>query len=166
MNSLPSIDLSVSERLQNDPEFRQDFFIAESSAKIAQQLINLRKRRTLNQTQLAEKLETGQSAISRVESADYLNWSFATLRRFAAALDARIRVVIEASEDVLPEYEEATQCVTETESDDTAAGSAANYPSGDMQWPSLKKTKISPRPPAGAANAGQMDIPQLSNLPI
>ncbi len=104
MDSLPSIDLSVFERLKNDPEFRQKFFLAESSAKIAQQLINLRKRRKLNQTQVAEKIETGQPAISRVESADYCNWSFNTLRKLAAAMDARIRVLIEPAEDVLSEY--------------------------------------------------------------
>src|ERR1700729_2683224 len=115
MNSLPSIDLGVFERLKKDPAFRQKFFIAESSAKIAQQLIGLRKKRTLNQTQLAKKLKTGQPAISRVESADYLNWSFTTLRKFAAALDARIQVIIQAAEDVLPEYEEVAAHETDTE---------------------------------------------------
>jgi transcriptional regulator with XRE-family HTH domain len=127
MNSLPSIDLSVIEQLKKDSGFRQKFFIAESSAKIAQQLINLRKRRTLNQTQLAKKLKTGQPAISRVESADYLNWSFATLRKFAAALDARIRVVIEASEDVLPQYEDVAEQPQElTEPAKKRAASAAS----------------------------------------
>ncbi len=104
--SLPSIDLSVSQRLKTDKKFRQRFFLAEASAKIAQQLIALRTRRELNQTQVAKKLETRQPAISRVESADYRNWSFNTLRKLAEAMDARIRVVIEPAEDVLHEYEE------------------------------------------------------------
>ncbi len=51
-------------------------------------------------------LSTGQPAISRVESADYQNWSFNTLRRIAEAMDARIRVIIEPAEDVLAEYDE------------------------------------------------------------
>lgn len=105
MNSLPSIDLKVAARLKADKNFRQRYFLAESSAKIAQQLINLRKRRKLNQQQIAETLETSQPVISRVESADYQNWSFNTLRRLAEALDARLRVVIEPSEDVLWEYD-------------------------------------------------------------
>src|SRR5216684_4821056 len=104
--SLPSIDLSVSQRLKTDKKFRQRFFLAEASAKIAQQLIALQTRRELNQTQVAKKLETRQPAISRVESADYRNWSFNTLRKLAEAMDARIRVVIEPAEDVLHEYEE------------------------------------------------------------
>jgi transcriptional regulator with XRE-family HTH domain len=105
MTSLPSIDLDVAGRLRADEEFRQAYFIAESSGMIARQLIRLRKRRGLSQTDVAKQLETRQPAISRVESADYRNWSFNTLRRLAEAMDARIRVIIEPSEDVLGEYE-------------------------------------------------------------
>jgi transcriptional regulator with XRE-family HTH domain len=101
----PSIDLNVSEKLKRDPEFRQRFFVAESSAEIARQLIALRKRRGLSQVQLAEKLGTQQPAISRVESADYRNWSYNTLRKEAEVLDARLRVLIEPAEDILKEYE-------------------------------------------------------------
>jgi len=103
MNSPLSIDLDISERLE-DKEFRQSFFLAESSAKIAQQLIRLRKRRVLTQAQVAALAGTKQPAVSRAERADYQNWSFSALRSLADALDARLRVTIEASEDVLWEY--------------------------------------------------------------
>jgi transcriptional regulator with XRE-family HTH domain len=103
-DSLPSIDLDLPQKLE-DREYRQAFFLAESSALIAKQLIALRKRRGLNQTQVAEALETGQPAISRVERADYRNWSFNTLRRLADAMDARLRVIIQPAEDVISEYE-------------------------------------------------------------
>jgi transcriptional regulator with XRE-family HTH domain len=106
MNYLPSIDLDIVERLRDDVEFRQAYFLAESSGMIARQLIKLRKRRGLSQTEIAEQLDTRQPAISRVESADYRNWSFNTLRRLAEAMDARLRVIIEPSEDILSEYEE------------------------------------------------------------
>jgi transcriptional regulator with XRE-family HTH domain len=102
---LPSIDLGISKKLRSDRAYRKAFFLAESSALIAKQLIELRKRRGLNQAQVAEALGTGQPAISRVERADYRNWSFNTLRRLADAMDARLRVIIEPSEDVLREYE-------------------------------------------------------------
>lgn len=104
-SQLPSIDLGLAKKLK-DKNYRQSFFLAESSALIAKQLIALRKRRGLNQTQVAETIGTGQPAISRVERADYRNWSFNTLRKLAEAMDARIRVYIEPSEDVLSEYEE------------------------------------------------------------
>lgn len=159
MNSLPSIDLSVGERLKKDPAFRQRFFIAKSSAKIAQQLIGLRKRRALNQTQLAKKLKTGQPAISRVESADYLNWSFATLRKFAAALDARIQVIIRPSEDVLPEYEEAAAQETDkAKSSSAAAKSAADFPP--------LKAQNREMPEHGAATADPPRRPLLQSLPF
>jgi transcriptional regulator with XRE-family HTH domain len=163
MNSLPSIDLGVSERLQNDPVFRQNFFIAESSAKIARQLIDLRKRRTLNQTQLAEKLKTGQPAISRVESADYLNWSFATLRKFAAALDARIQVIIQASEDVLPEYEDATE---HCEEENNIAGSAIDYRARDAQQDEDLGPPKPIKAPQGAAHANPPRREQLASAPF
>lgn len=98
-----SIDLNLEARLR-DRDYRQRFFLAEASAKIAAQLIALRKRRGKNQSELAKIIGTGQSAISRVEQADYQNWSFKTLRLIADALDARIRVIIEPSEDILGEY--------------------------------------------------------------
>ena len=106
MTSLPSIDLDVAGRLKTDKEFRQRFFLAESSAMIARQLISLRKRRDMSQEEVAEKLNTKQPAISRVESADYQNWSFKTLQRLAGAMDARLRVIIEPFEDIIQEYEQ------------------------------------------------------------
>lgn len=98
------VNLNLAQKLQNR-EYRQKFFLAESSARIAEQLIALRKRRGLDQTQLAEMIGTQQPAISRVEKADYQNWSFSTLHKIADAQDARIRVSIQPAEDVLKEYE-------------------------------------------------------------
>jgi transcriptional regulator with XRE-family HTH domain len=98
-----SINLDLQTKLK-DREYRRKFFLAESSARIASQIVALRKRRGLNQTQLAELAHTQQPAISRAERADYQNWSFNTLRSIADAMDARIRVIIEAAEDVIGEY--------------------------------------------------------------
>jgi transcriptional regulator with XRE-family HTH domain len=102
------IDLELPRKLK-DRRYRQRFFIAETSAQIARQLIALRKRRDKSQYEVAQMLKTGQPAISRVESATYRNWSFNTLWRLAEAMDARIRVIIEPAEDVLSEYEEAQE---------------------------------------------------------
>lgn len=100
-----SIDLKLSQKLR-DLKYRRKYFLAETSARIAAQLISLRKRRGLNQTELADKIGTQQPAISRIERADYNNWSFSTLRTIAEVLDARIRVFIEPAEDILHEYEQ------------------------------------------------------------
>jgi DNA-binding XRE family transcriptional regulator len=100
------IDLNLPQKLRDDPAYRRRFFWAESSAKIAAQLINLRKRRGLSQTQVAQITKTKQPAISRVEQADYQNWNLNTLRSIAEALNARVRVLIEPFEDILREYDE------------------------------------------------------------
>jgi len=104
--SLPFIDLSVAQRLRDDPDFRQRFFDAESAAFIARQLIELRERRNLSQEDLGEKVGTSQSGVSRVESADYRSWSYNTLRKYANALNGRIRVLIEPFEDIISEYDD------------------------------------------------------------
>ncbi len=99
-----SIDLKLAEKLK-DRDYRRKFFLADCSAGIAAQIIALRKRRGLNQQQVADLIGARQTAISRVEKADYQNWSFNTLRDIADALDARIRVLIEPSEDILRQYD-------------------------------------------------------------
>jgi transcriptional regulator with XRE-family HTH domain len=101
--SLPSIDLELPLKLQ-DPEYRERFFLAEASAEIARQLIALRKRRGLSQTELAALANTHQPAVSRAEQADYHNWSTSALRKLTNAMGGRMRVIIEAWEDVITEY--------------------------------------------------------------
>jgi transcriptional regulator with XRE-family HTH domain len=104
MSDVTSIDLDLPKKLQ-DREYRKRFFLAEASARIAEQIIVLRRKRGLNQKQVAELVGTRQPAISRAESADYHNWSFNTLRGIADALDARIKVLIEPSEEIVHEYD-------------------------------------------------------------
>jgi len=106
------IEINLPAKLQ-DQEYRQKYFLAESSAQLAEQIAALRKLRGLNQTQLAEMVGTKQSAISRAEQADYQNWNFGTVRKMFSALDGRLRVTIEASEDVLSQYEEPKRSATE-----------------------------------------------------
>jgi transcriptional regulator with XRE-family HTH domain len=102
---LPRIELDLVRKLR-DPEYRKRFFLVEASADIARQLIELRKRRRYSQRELADRAGMKQPAISRVERANYQNWSFNTLRRLVEAMDARLRVIIEPWEDILPEYEQ------------------------------------------------------------
>ena len=102
-----SIDLKLRDKLK-DRAYRKRYFLAEGSAHIAEQLIALRKKRKLSQKALADQLNTKQPAISRVESAEYRNWSFNTLLALAEAMDARLRIFIEPAEDVLAQYDSET----------------------------------------------------------
>ena len=58
----------------------------------------------MTQAALAEKCDMKQSALSRLESADYSGWSFKTLRRVAEALDARLQISIEPRMAVIEHY--------------------------------------------------------------
>jgi transcriptional regulator with XRE-family HTH domain len=150
-STLPSIDLDIPANLR-DREYRQAFFLAESSALIAKQLIALRKRRRLNQTDVAKLLDTGQPAISRVERADYRNWSFNTLRRLAEAMDARLRVYIEPAEDVISEYiaEEVEYAA------DRARASAATEPTMDYSQSQLSRSIV-----GSAIRSKSLSLPNL-----
>jgi len=110
-----SIDTDLVEKLR-EREFRQEFLAAETSAKIAEQIIELRKRRDLNQSELAALVGTGQPAISRAERADYDSWSYKALKAIADALDGRLRIIIDAWEDIAHEYEDKNDYVSENRS--------------------------------------------------
>lgn len=59
----------------------------------------------MRQIDLAKKSQMKQSAISRIEQADYSGWTFNTLLRVGEALDARLRITFEPAENVIARYE-------------------------------------------------------------
>jgi transcriptional regulator with XRE-family HTH domain len=63
--------------------------------RIATQIKVLREQQKLSQKDLAEKLGTKQTAISRLESANYSRWSVRVLKRLAKAFDLRLRISFE-----------------------------------------------------------------------
>lgn len=154
MDFVQSIDLKIPEKLR-DEDYRRQFFLAEASAHIARQLVELRKLRGLSQTALAQKIGTKQSGISRVESADYSNWSFNTLRKIAEELDARLRVVIEPAERVLHEYVETGENVRQASSVLDHASQAAGQHAGSSVLAEIGKTQneanFSGKQPRGVA---------------
>jgi predicted XRE-type DNA-binding protein len=59
---------------------------------IAEQVYNLRTQARLSQKELADLVGTTQSAISRLEDADYNGHSLTMLRKVAAALNQHVQV--------------------------------------------------------------------------
>lgn len=82
----------VADRLRNDPELEAEFRDAYERASLGFRIARLRAERGLSQTQLAERVRTTQSVISRYESADYANYNLETLRRLASALGVDLRI--------------------------------------------------------------------------
>jgi transcriptional regulator with XRE-family HTH domain len=64
----------------------------------------LRIERGLTQTKFAELAGMKQSAVSRIEQAEYASWALATLFRAAGALNARWRIILEPCEDAVKEF--------------------------------------------------------------
>lgn len=62
------------------------------NAEVARKIYDLRKEAGLSQRELAEKIGTTQSVISRLEDADYEGHSLKTLSRIAKALNLHITV--------------------------------------------------------------------------
>lgn len=98
-----SIELNIATEL-SDKEFRDAYFRAELEVDIPRQIKALRKLRGLTQKELAEAAHTKQSAISRLETADYGKWGVETLLGLAEALGARMSVVFRPYEEVAAEY--------------------------------------------------------------
>lgn len=105
MKLTSSIDLNLSNKLKKKSYFNK-FFLARARDDIAQQIRDLRNRRDLTQGEFAERAEMKQSAVSRIEQADYAGWNFKTLIRVAEALETRLLIQFIPMEDVIKEYEQ------------------------------------------------------------
>ena len=90
-----NFDLYLEEQLK-DPVFAERFERAGEAWDVALQLVALREKAGLSQKDLARKLKTSQQQISRLESPAYEGHSLSMLRRVARALNAHVRVVLEA----------------------------------------------------------------------
>src|SRR5436189_4688262 len=89
-----NFDLYLEEQLK-DPEFAERFERAGEAWDVALQLTALREEAGVSQKELADRLDTTQQQISRLESPAYEGHSLSMLRRVARALNARVRVVLE-----------------------------------------------------------------------
>ncbi len=106
MALISPIKLNIAKRLREDKKYRERFFRGQTQDEIAMGIRSLREKRKKRQIDLAQESGMKQSAISRIEQADYSGWSFGTLLRVADALDARLRVTLEPAEIVIERYEE------------------------------------------------------------
>jgi transcriptional regulator with XRE-family HTH domain len=106
MATISSVKLNIARKLKDDKDFRKRFFRGQTQDEIAMSIRSLREERKMRQIDLARESRMKQSAISRIEQADYSSWSFNTLLRVADALDARLRVTLEPAEIVIDRYEE------------------------------------------------------------
>jgi DNA-binding XRE family transcriptional regulator len=75
--------------------FKKTYFSELNNLRLSHRITALREKRGLTQAELARRVGTTQAGISRLENANYRNYSLATLGKVAAALGARLKVDFE-----------------------------------------------------------------------
>jgi ribosome-binding protein aMBF1 (putative translation factor) len=81
--------------MMQDSKYRKEFESQEKEFTIARELIKARLRAGLTQQQLAERMETKQSVIARMEAGRPLP-SFRSLEKYAKATQSKIKLSLEA----------------------------------------------------------------------
>ena len=78
--------------VEGKPEMEAMLEEERTNLDVAEQIYILRTQAGFSQAELAEKVGTTASAISRLESADYDGHSMTMLRRIASALNKRVKI--------------------------------------------------------------------------
>lgn len=81
----------VKRQLLQNPELKREYDDLKVLYDIKREIIRLRIEQGLSQKELAEKINTKQSAISRLESGDY-NPSLEFLSKVASALGKELHI--------------------------------------------------------------------------
>jgi len=82
----------LDDRLNQNPAYRHEAMQARPYVQVAKELVRIRSEANLTQKQLAEKIGTTSSVISRMESLDYGRVTLSTLQRIAHALDLELDI--------------------------------------------------------------------------
>jgi predicted XRE-type DNA-binding protein len=88
----------VDEKLKN-PKFRKGFLEEFEKLSIGEQLVRLRLQAGLTQVQVAKRVGTTASAISRYENAEYDRYEIQTLRKIVEACGGQLKVMMEGPDD-------------------------------------------------------------------
>lgn len=97
MKKTQSKEKSWVEKKLTDAKFRKGFEDEYAKLSIGEQLAALRLNANLTQAQVAKKVGTTASAISRYESAEYDRYELQTLRKIVEACGGKIDIVVAPS---------------------------------------------------------------------
>ena len=88
-----------------DPELSEGYAESFLGTYIATQIKVLREQRDMKQGELAQKLGTTQTVISRIEKVNYGAWNIRTLQKLARAFDVRLHVSFETYGSLIDDVE-------------------------------------------------------------
>lgn len=77
-----------------NPKYKEAYDELEDEFAVARALIEARTKAKLTQTEVAERMETSQAAVARLEAGSG-NPSLATLKRYAEATGSHLKIELE-----------------------------------------------------------------------
>ncbi len=92
---------TYADKLLENKAFRESVDQEYECLVISEKIAELRHKANLTQDQLARKIHTTKSAISRYESSAYEGYSISLLKKIAHACGADLKVSFEKSGDTL-----------------------------------------------------------------
>lgn len=87
----PTSFKDFKKKMLSDPETKQEYDALEAEYQVISQLIELRLQAKMSQEELAQKLGTKQSAISRFEN-NFTNPTVSFLSKVAAAFNKKLHI--------------------------------------------------------------------------
>ena len=87
-----AVEILRRDLIGNDPQAAAEYEQVKADLAVARKIYGLREAAGLTQVQLAQRIGTSRTVISRLEDADYEGHSLAMLSRIAAALDQRVEI--------------------------------------------------------------------------
>lgn len=90
-----TLDEYKAEQMKN-PEFKKAWDDLEPEFELLGSMIKARERKKISQAELAKRLGTKQSAISRLERGAFSKATVETLKKIADALDSRLIIKLQA----------------------------------------------------------------------
>ena len=88
------------DKLMTEKDFREKFDQEYQNLCIAEQIAQVRHHAHLTQSDLAKRIHTTKSAISRYENADYDKYGITLLTRIAKACGADLKIIFVTSKGV------------------------------------------------------------------
>ena len=87
-----AIEILRRDLIGGDPHAAAEYEQVKADLAVARKIHGLREAAGLTQAQLAQRIGTSRTVISRLEDADYEGHSLAMLNRIATALDQRVEI--------------------------------------------------------------------------
>ena len=82
----------IFDKKMKNPKFKTAYDEVSATMSIGEQIVELRHKARMSQSELAKKVHTSRTAIARYERGDYDGYNIGTLTRIARALHKKLKI--------------------------------------------------------------------------